>query len=320
MAGGLAGSSSRRTEHVPPLELLPADVPIASARWQEIDYPMAGVAGIARLSDGSLLVVHADGDVDRLTISHADGNPVVERHAFPSLNHMRTATRLRYDSQIVVRELPDGRIIVAGGNVQHHRIALFHDEVFTVGAADRYVDVGEYSAARFYEIYDPDLGRWRESAFSTGASRSTAAFDDGRVVTWSEHEASDYWEQANRYLSDEGNPTLLEISSADGLEWKRFKTRVPPSAAMNLPHESLELFVIQNELFLSGRRVTDDGARVALVEWFNSDRSEWVTLWQAGPKENWNRHHLGRMIIRDLPNGKRIVLPVAGLYGRGGGG
>lgn len=319
VAGGLAGSSSRRTEHVPPMELLPAGVPITSARWQEINYSMAGVAGIASLSDDSLLVVHSSGEVDRLTISYADGEPVVERHAFPSLNHKRNSSQRRYDSQIVVRELTDGRIIVAGGNVQHHRIALLHDEVFAAGAADRYVDVGEFSAARFYEIYDPQLGRWRESAFSTGASRSAAVLDDGRVVTWSKHEASDYWEQANRYSDNERIPTLLEISSADGLHWKRLKTRVPPSAAIDLAHESVELFVIQNELFLTGMHVPDDGARVAGVEWFNADRNEWVTLWQAGPGENWSRYHLGRTVIRDLPNGKRIVLPVAGLFGRGGG-
>ncbi len=48
-----------------------------------------------------------------------------------------------------------------------------------------------------------------------------------------------------------------------------------------------------------------------MVQWFNTADRRWVTLWEA-PERDW-RDHLGRIIFRDLPGGKRVVLPVAGL-------
>ncbi|MDX1518352.1 MAG: kelch repeat-containing protein [Woeseiaceae bacterium] len=319
VAGGLAGDSARRTERVPPLELLPAGVPLASARWQEVGYPMAGVAGIGQLSDDSLLLVHTDGDVHRLVIRNADGGPVVERHEFAALSRRRGASPGRYESNLVVRELPDGRIIVAGGNVQHHRLALLHDAAFTPGAPDRYVEVGEFSFARFYEIYEPALGQWQESAFSEISGLTTAVLDDGRVVTWGGRELTDYWERGQRYFNDDEKPTRLVISRADGAGWMQFRSRVPPLVDTRSTYDRPELFVVENELFMSGRRKSDGGPRITMLQWFNSEREEWVTLWESGPRQSWNENHLGRTVIRDLPNGKRVVLPVAGLVGRGGG-
>ncbi|MBT8078843.1 MAG: hypothetical protein KJO31_09690, partial [Gammaproteobacteria bacterium] len=320
VAGGLAGRSGRRTLRVPSLELLPAGKPLASARWQKIDFPVNDVAGIGLLSDDSLLVTHTSGKVERLVITGSDGTPVVERFEFPSLNRKRGTSRRSYDSDIIVRELSDGRIIVAGGNVQHHRIALLHDEVFADGAADHYVGVGEFSRARHYEIYEPDLEVWRESAFSKGASETAAVLDDGRVVTWGERKTSDYWEQANRYFNDEEGQMLLEISNTDGSDWRLLEARLPPLVAMDTAQQRPELIVIEDELFLFGRLAAGNRARTALVQWFNPGKDVWVTLWQSEPEENWYRDHLGRTVIRDLPNGKRIVLPVAGLSGRGSGG
>ena len=143
--------------------------------------------------------------------------------------------------------------------------------------------------------------------------------DDGRVVTWGERELTDDWERGHRYFSDDEKPTRLAISRADGAGWMQFRSRVPPLVDTRSAYDRPELFVVQNELFLSGRRKSDGGPRITMLQWFNSERDEWVTLWESGPRQSWNENHLGRTIIRDLPNGKRVVLPVAGLSGRGGG-
>jgi len=46
-----------------------------------------------------------------------------------------------------------------------------------------------------------------------------------------------------------------------------------------------------------------------VLQWFNTTRRRWETLWEA-PEENWS-DNLGRIVFRDLPNGKRVVLPVS---------
>ncbi|MBC7619982.1 MAG: hypothetical protein H7293_13530, partial [Candidatus Saccharibacteria bacterium] len=69
------------------------------------------------------------------------------------------------------------------------------------------------------------------------------------------------------------------------------------------------LFSIQDELFLSGREVSNDG--FDLVQWFNRKSQRWEIVWEAATGDN-GRHHVGRLIARRLANGKQIVLPVAG--------
>lgn len=54
-----------------------------------------------------------------------------------------------------MRELADGRIIVAGGEVQVHKIALMSGDSQRADAADEYVGIGPYLPSRRHEIYDP---------------------------------------------------------------------------------------------------------------------------------------------------------------------
>ena len=89
---------------------------------------------------------------------------------------------------------------------------------------------------------------------------------------------------------------ILEISSADGKSWRELEGPETIHMVERRP------FTIEGELFLSGHQV---------VQWFDAANRRWLTIWSA-PGNN-TRLHLGRIVVRDLPGGKRVVLPVAGL-------
>lgn len=72
-------------------------------------------------------------------------------------------------------------------------------------------------------------------------------------------------------------------------------------------------FVIQGELLLTGAAAkADTGGGPSLLQWYDSGNRRWVTLWEAPANTNW-REHLGRVIVRELANGKRLVIPVEGM-------
>jgi hypothetical protein len=67
---------------------------------------------------------------------------------------------------------------------------------------------------------------------------------------------------------------------------------------------------LDNELFLSGELAQHrSGIGMDAVQWFNVASHQWETVWEIPQGEQW-RDHIGRMVIRTLANGKRVMLPV----------
>lgn len=310
--GGIGANTVRRSKHIPlPLELLPSTPSLEKARWVDIEFDTKGILSLGMLNDGSLLAVYSSGKVERLSIVITPDKITVQRSTFPSLNRARIESNVRYSVGLVIREVAGGRIIVAGGSTQYQRMALMHDDVDKGDAADHFTYLGEFSPSHHYEIYDPKSRRWSESAISSTDSAASAILNDGRVVKWGSYSSRDPWNYADNVSPHSANDAALEISSSDGMTWGPLKEEAPPLVATNAtPDDALPL-VIQGELFLIGVRVNNSWRSDEMVQWYNSTQARWETLWEITPTDKGYRTNRGRIIIRDLPNGKRIALPVA---------
>jgi hypothetical protein len=307
VAGGKGGDASRRTQHVPPFELLPSGVPLDQARWIDIDFDARNIAAMGLLGDGSLIALDNNGEVSRIKISaDAPGKPHAEGSELPPLPQPRLIPS-GTDISLVIRGLPDGRIIVAGGEVQNKRLAIMHEDSMDPNAADEYLRIGESEPTHDYDIYEPSANQWRQSAASRAYGGLLAVYDDGRVARLT----------ANPKKSDESRSVnddpLIEISSTDGRSWSELKAEELPIIGVQY---NTRMFVLQDELFIAGEKLHTD---IATLQWFNGATRRWETLWQSEPGQNW-RNNVGRIIIRQLANGKRVMLPVAGLGGNVSGG
>lgn len=301
VSGGWGGDQNDRQEERPmlPMEWLATNGPDDKLRWLKVASPdLSRSSVLGQLADGSLLEVDAQGKTAQLKlIFRSGGVPAVERSEFPRLNRLRQSSGNGYGVRI--RGLTDGRILVAGGDVQADKIALLKPDSNSSDASDEYVGIGPYLPSRRHETYDPASKRWRTSAACQGAGGHAAILDDGRVVKvglLSGEETSH-----PRYV--------LEISNSDGTAWSVFPAEASPKMMLS---DKARPFVVDGELFLSGEiESLSTGGGPSGVEWFNTATRQWEVLWRAEPKDNW-RDHLGRVIVRQLTNGKVIVLPVDG--------
>ena len=273
-------------------------------QWQEVtDAQIAPGSAVAQMNDGSLLVVAPGGGLQQLRPVLRDGRLGVQSTGWPEMN------RERRDGfgqdQVQVRQLDDGRVVVAGGAVRSERIALYSDKVSKPDAPDDYVGIGEFLPSRRHEIFDPATRRWVNSAPSSVPGGRVTILADGRVVKAGE---------APRGKNDNGRvPVVLEVSNPAGTAWTRL---VRAGSRLRTDHQ-LRLFTLEGELFASGEvegLSTGDGP--SGLEWWNTATRQWELQWQAGKDENW-RLHLGRMVVRTLTGtdgrSKTVVLPVAGL-------
>lgn len=225
-----------------------------------------------------------------------------ERQMTPALLHEVPPIRDRASSSSSIscqnggvrnEQLPDGRIIVAGGKLQHNRIVLVTPDVMRPDSVDMYIPVGEFTPERSYDIYEPATKSWRASLQALGVPLSIAFLDDGHVVQHGRVPVAGHEEEG-----------ILEISSPDGRQWKR----LPTPSRVQLHPSTACLFIIQNELFIQGT-IADRG--IFAVEWYDGATKKWSVIWRAA-----NAHGIwpdvGRIIVRQLPNGKRLVIPVNG--------
>lgn len=298
-------NNSRPAKRQLPMEWLASDAPNGNARWVKLVGPTFDPsAALGQLTDGSLLAVDGRGGVSRLLLNPgSDGLPAIQmnRDSLPRLNRARRSEGepgSPYSTTVQIRALPDGRIVVAGGYVQSEKIALLRDDASQPSAVDEYVGIGEYLPSRRHEIYEPDVKRWRTTAPARGAGGKVAILSDGRVLKIgqlpgkNEHEPS----------------YVLELSNAEGSAWTALPGNPPAIKLSN----SATPFVIEDELFLVGEvNSLSTGGGASGVEWFNAASGKWEILWQAKPGDNWRDHH-GRFIVRQLANGKKVVLPVNG--------
>lgn len=273
-------------------EWLPGGSALGQGRWQPFEFPWARDV-LGQMADRSLLTLEENGEIRRIEVSaDAEGRPQVEASDLPPLPQPRLN-----QYHLMIRGLPDGRIVVAGGAMQNRRLSILRADSMDPDAADEYLRIGEAEPTAHYDIFEPANGQWRRSAASLVPGGLVAVYDDGRVV---------------RLYSRRGEPDIaeaiqgMEISSADGRSWSTFTAdELPIMVAL----DGARMFVLENELFVSGE-IPRTG--IAILQWFNGTTRVWETLWQSTPNQNW-RENVGRIVIRHLGNGKRVVLPVAGL-------
>jgi hypothetical protein len=295
-----------------PMEWLASSALDGEASWVELAGPGPSAHGaLAQLGDGSLLEVGDAGVVTQwkpVPRAGAAGQPAtltLERHAWPRPNRDRRSTE---SSPVSVRELGDGRIIVAGGEVQSEKIALLTPDSQDPNAVDEYVGIGPYLPSRRHEIYDPASRRWRNSAPAVVPGGPVVIFDDGRVMKIGS--AAD----GSKTADGQGKPDrrVLEISNADGTAWYAQPAGLGAGARMRLTYK-YKPFAVDGELFVSGELADlSTGGGPSGVEWFNAASNRWELVWQSMAGDNW-RAHQGRILVRKLANGKTVVLPVEGL-------
>jgi hypothetical protein len=282
------GGYDHTKEKVSTAEWFPGGTALQDARWQPFEAGFLVHKALGQMADGSLVAVDDDGTVSLIRIgADAQGKPQAETSELPPLHQPRL---FQNQTDLVVRGLPDGRIIVAGGELQNRRLAVMREDSMEPNAPDEYLRIGEAEPTSDYEIYEPATGQWRLSAASSTYGGLLAVYDDGRVA---------------RLSANAGRDALMEISSADGRSWSELTPEELPAIEVR---QDTHLFVLQDELFVTGGQ----GNNTETLQWFNGATRRWETLWQQGPQQNW-RDNVGRVIIRQLANGKRVMLPVAGL-------
>jgi hypothetical protein len=279
VAGG-TGADSKAAEWLPAAAA-------ASKQPRVLALEFSGEDAFGQSADGKLLALRNDGTFEAITIQPgAKGEPAVRRARLAPVERRHRSGQA---GKVVIKGLADGRVIVAGGEEQPYKIALLQEDSMEPAAADRYVGAGEFEGARRYEILDPAHRTWRESAPARGSGGPVAVMDDGRVIKLA--------------------GGVIESSNASGDAWRRLDSK-PPGVKLD---EKAHLFAVQGELFLSGAGPESPSADAPeILQWFDSAKREWVTLWQADPKSNW-RENVGRIVTRTLANGKRVVIPVEGL-------
>jgi len=285
----------------PPMEWLPVAPGgrgAAGSKW--VDVPglsLAADTALTQLADGSLLEIDGNGGVQQLQPMLAAGVPTLERSAWPSLRRARRSTD---KDQVRVRQLPDGRIVVAGGWVQAEKIALLKPDSELADATDEYIGIGEFLPSRRHEIWDSAAKRWITTAASSAAGGNVTILDDGRVLKLG----------MTQPRAPAEAKALLEISTANGTGW----APVPATGGSRMRMtDRFREFTLDGELFASGDlEGVDTGGGPSGVEWLNQATGRWEVLWQAPEKDNW-RSHVGRLLVRTLANGKVVVLPAEGL-------
>lgn len=139
--------------------------------WRLLDDPRLRQAALAGVGNGKAVLVDPAARAWTMDLAHIDGEGVAE---------LPRPIRRRQDA--VSRLLADGRVIVAGGQVQSDLIAVVAAACPAADCPDQYRGFGSLLPSRRHEILDPAADRWRQSAASRGAGIAAAVRADGRVV------------------------------------------------------------------------------------------------------------------------------------------
>lgn len=231
-------------------------------------------AGLASTPDGALVAIQGTS-----AVRHRIADAVATAFPLTPLPRARRKT--------VVRAFEDGRLVVAGGEVQTERIVTVDAGRADDGSPDVYQGFGPFLPARRHALYDPATQSWQESAPATLSESATAILHDGRVVR--------VGVRTVRPVTDASPGEyawVCEISNADGSHWRALP--VPGFVARPV---GLRLAVQRGELLLEAQR--DD--KLALLR-FDFAMGQWVEL---AAWEPWNRD-AGRLTITDLPD-RRIT-------------
>lgn len=298
VVGGHNETAYRRESPPLPPEWLDSTARGLQARWR--DLPAAAFAADAVVvpgGGGSLIEIAPDGALSRLRVQVKDGAPVFERAPWTRLSRPRHVTEA---SPVQARELADGRVVVAGGEVQSEKIALLVPEAERTGAGagaasgagagDTYIGIGPWLPERRHEILDPATGRWTTSAPSRRAGGAVAILDDGRVVK--AHPA-------------EGDVAFgLEIHDPATKRW----SDLPPPPAGFRAADPWRLSVQQGELLMSGALTVPGTDRSLRALWgFDFAARRWELLWHA-ERAVESGDGRARLVVLSRPGGRTLVV------------
>lgn len=300
--GGQFGHRNDRDTDRPALEAewLPGDVPLDKARWLSLDGVAAlkEAASVGQAADGSLAILNGGQTVRLVSVrgnaSTPGSRPLIEVHELPPLERAR-------DGMVALKGSANGKLVVAGGRVQVHKIAMWHEAVDQPDAADEYIGIGEYLPSRRHEVFDPVAKVWRTSAPSRIAGENAVILNDGRVMKVGKVKL-----QPRGAENETQEEMVVELSSVDGTSWAQAGKNLEPQI------RDAKFFELQGEVFLTAQGSRNNtGGGTSILQWFNRDEMRWEGVWEAGSNENW-RAHVGRIVVRVLANGKRVVVPVGG--------
>lgn len=299
VAGGTNKTAYRPNQTPPPVEWLSSIERGLDARWTVLantGFDASSVVTSRRTSDG-LLELARTTDVMRVRVKPGSQNdaPEFERELWTSMLRARRSTD---DSPVQMRELSDGRVIVAGGEIQSESIALWSDEVeHSNTAPDSYVPTGYWGPELQHAIIAPD-DKVTMSAPSKLPGGAVAVLDDGRVVK--AHKAS------------EGSRLSFEIHSPETMVWSDLSA---PPEEMKV-HE-WRILAQGNELLLAGQKQLGDPYQPPRAVWrMNFAANVWEKVWEDSvvkPEKGESlipptRAYNGLVIVV-LPDGKRAVIP-----------
>jgi hypothetical protein len=176
--------------------------------------------------------------------------------------------RQRFD--FVGRVLTDGRIVIAGGNVEADLIAAYTEGC--QACPEKYIGIGAPSPSRRHEIFDPALGVWISSAPSRGAGGAAAILSNGIVVKAGliseKIKAVDSKENPN--LPTFRNFTRLEVSDINGRNWREVNWPVEVSP---INEKELQLLSVVSNV------PTLNNAVFALLPTGKSNNEQWRWFW-----------------------------------------
>lgn len=222
-------------------------------------------------------IIWKDGHIQTLQPNEALPTDIAVNQTMVNLDDLPPLRRARKDTYN--KQLADGRIIVAGGEVQiEKKLALLAENATKLDAADPYIELGEFLPTRTYDIFDSNTQQWRTSALAKTSAHGVEILDDGRVVHHQDN--------------------MVEISTADGTAWQ----------ILPLPIDKFiddeQIWLQQNELFFSG------------VFWLNKQRYH-IIFWYDQTTQQWQQIHnilypetdrASQLWIKQLPNGKKVVV------------
>lgn len=304
---GESGEYARFNPQLAPLEWLAK--PDTKSRWQNLHIAHARGSQYIQLNNGNILLIHTDGSMEQLQFSvNAQQQPVVTSKSFAAGVVLQ---RVSDNQSLQLRNLPDGRLVVAGGSVQPHRIVVLRNsQVDAVDASttvvtgeDEYVGTGEYVLSSTYDIYDPKIEAWRTSAAAHSAEGSLVILQDGRVVKIST--LVPLVKNLADQVAGEKSPThILEISNQDASSWTSLRSKNPPDINLN----DAELMLVSDELFLSGKSMKSSGnIATRLIQWYDMSTQRWSTVWQSSDRI-YDYHT--RLLVLTLANKKTLLLPM----------
>jgi hypothetical protein len=304
VAGGVPEDENNMNSNLPSLELLMR--PDLSNHWKVLNIVHPVGTRYGQAANGNVIALLPEGRLEQIAVEVIDAEPRVIK---TPLGRMINPREYSYDSPIVLRGLSDGKIIIGGGCIRAHQIAVIYDKPATntegesESADEDVANLGTCSPNNSYDIYTPASRSWRKSTNARYSASQSAILADGRVVRMGElqiPESSKPDSQANILPAN----TVVEIANAEGNQWQLFiGDDAPP-----IKFYSAKLFVVDEEIFVSGmEQLASGNGEHRIVQWFDASAKHWVTVWSQEPRSEKDPITL---IQVKLANQKILMLPI----------